>query len=139
MSSSAGELLRERSLRRTGRRLRILDALCASPRPLAARELRAELGEGTVDLATVYRTLERFVSVSLVNRVRLDDGIARYEIAGKSHRHHMVCNQCGAIEALSDCRIAPLEESLMREHGFLVASHSLEFFGTCQGCAPKRP
>ncbi len=139
MSVTAGDLLRDRSLRRTRRRLRIIEVLRDTPRPLTARELRAQLGEDSVDLATVYRTLERFVAASLANRVQLGDGTARYEIADRNHHHHLVCTICGAVESLATCQVGPLEDLALREHGFHVASHSLEFFGTCQGCAPNRP
>ncbi len=139
MTAPAGDLLRQRSLRRTRRRLRIIEALRAARRPLTARELREQLGEESVDLATVYRTLERFVSVSLATRLRLGGGAARYEIADPRHHHHLVCTSCGAVEALATCQVGPLEDLALREHGFRVASHNLEFFGTCQGCSPKRP
>jgi Fe2+ or Zn2+ uptake regulation protein len=135
----AGDLLRERSLRRTRRRLRMIEVLRAARRPLTARELREQLGERNVDLATVYRTLERFVAASLASRVQLGDGTARYEMAGRSHHHHLVCTKCGAVESLATCQVGPLEDLALREHGFRVARHSLEFFGTCQGCNPKRP
>ena len=139
MSLPDGDLLRQRSLRRTQRRLRILEALHGARRPLTARELWTQLGEGNVDLATVYRTLERFVAASLVDQVQLGDGIGRYEIAGRSHHHHLVCTVCGAIDSLATCGIGPIESIAMRERGFRVASHSLELYGTCQECAPKRP
>ena len=137
MISSADNLLRERALRCTRRRLRILEALRAATRPLTARELHGQLGEESIDLATVYRTLERFVESSLAHRLHLGDGAARYEMAERSHHHHLVCTSCGAVEPFEDCRVGPLEDLALREHGFQVASHSLEFFGTCQGCAPK--
>lgn len=139
MSAPTGDLLRERSLRRTHRRLRILDALRAARRPLTAKELRAQLGTESVDLATVYRTLGRFLAASLVREVQLGDGAARFEIAERSHHHHLVCTICGAVEALVSCQVGPLEELALRRHGFRVTRHSLEFFGTCQGCTPKQP
>jgi Fur family transcriptional regulator, ferric uptake regulator len=135
--SSSDDLLRDRALRCTQRRLRILEALRLATRPLTARELHGQLGGESIDLATVYRTLERFVEASLAHRLRLGDSAARYEIVEPNHHHHLVCTSCGAVEALADCRVGPLEDLALREHGFHVVRHSLEFFGTCHECTPN--
>ena len=135
----ARALLDRHGLRATRGRLRILDVLRAGSAPLSAGEVHESVGTGILDLATIYRTLERFAATDLVRPVQLGDGIRRYEIADGDHHHHLVCTSCGAVENLASCQVAAIEELALREHGFHVASHALEFFGTCRGCALKSP
>src|SRR5512143_1283496 len=134
----SGALLSRHRLRPTAIRLRILDVLDASRSPLSAAEVHARLGEGGPDLATVYRNLDRFAGASIVRPVRFADGTRRYEIARGGHHHHLVCTLCGEIEDLAPCGVELLEEAAIRQHGFHVASHSLEFYGTCRSCAQNR-
>ena len=135
----ARELLDRHGLRATRGRLRILDVLRSGSVPLSAGEVHESVGARILDLATIYRTLERFAAADLVRPVQLGDGIRRYEIADGDHHHHLVCTSCGAVEKLSNCQVASIEDLALREHGFRVASHTLELFGTCRGCALKSP
>jgi Fur family ferric uptake transcriptional regulator len=128
-------LLSRHRLRPTAGRLGILDLLASSGSPLSAAEVHEGLGDGRPDLATVYRNLERFAAASIVRPVRFEDGARRYEIAGGDHHHHLVCTTCGEIEDLASCRIEPFAEAALHRHGFQVASHSLEFYGTCRKCS----
>ena len=128
-------LLRRHRLRPTAGRLRILDLLAEAAAPLSAAEVHDRLGEERPDLATVYRNLDRFAEARIVRPVRFEDGARRYEIAGGDHHHHLVCTSCGEVTDLASCRIEPFAEAAFRRHGFLVASHSLEFYGMCRKCA----
>src|SRR3954447_12762737 len=65
----------------------------------------------TVGLASVYRTVDGLVEQGLLQRVDLGDGIARYEPVrdGHDHHHHIVCEECGKVDAFHD---APLERAI---------------------------
>jgi Fur family ferric uptake transcriptional regulator len=128
-------LLNRHKLRPTAGRLRILNLLVASGSPLSAAEVHDKLGEERPDLATVYRSLDRFTAEAIVRPVRFEDGARRYEIAHGDHHHHLVCTSCGEIEDLASCRIEPFAQAAFDRHGFRVASHSLEFYGTCRKCS----
>ena len=132
---NAGEMLKRRGMRVTTRRVRLLESIQGIDRPASAAEIRERLGGGSPDLATIYRTLERFVSSGLAQAVDFGDGVRRFESAGRSHHHHLVCTSCGNIGSLAACSIEALEEEAMKMHGFQVARHSLEFFGVCSACA----
>ena len=54
-------------------------------------------------------------------------------LEGSGHHHHLVCDNCGAIEDI------PLSEALLlnqvkKQTDFQVNSHMLEFFGLCPTC-----
>ena len=128
-------LLTRHRVRPTAIRLQMLDVLATSPAPLSAADVHSRLGEGRPDLATVYRNLDRFADEAIVRPVRFHDGTRRYEIAQGDHHHHLVCTMCGEVEDLAPCRIEAFTEAAIQRLGFRVASHSLEFYGTCRICA----
>lgn len=132
------ELLRGNDIRPTPRRVALLDALITAARPIAADELHARVKK--VDLVTVYRTLESFVTADLVREVRFKDDVVRYELAERAqHHHHLVCTRCNRVDELPDCNLHALEASVLkRSKNFIsVDEHALEFFGTCVTCAKR--
>ena len=134
----AREILNSHALRATDGRVRILEVLREAERPLRVAELHDRLDPDRPDLVTVYRTLERFVGTGIANPVLLNDGVRRYELADPNHHHHLTCTECGRIEPLPFCEVAPLEKLALQRHGFRVTGHMLELYGTCQECEPNR-
>lgn len=82
---------------------------------------------------TVYRIIEHFYKEGIVNRLDLQEGKFRYELA-KSDHHHLICDNCGKIDAVSDTVIPEMEKEIQKKQNFLVKRHSLEFFGLCDNC-----
>ncbi len=82
---------------------------------------------------TVYRIIEYFYKEGIVNRLDLQEGKFRYELAKNDH-HHLICDNCGKIDAVSDTVIPEMEKEIQKKQNFLVKSHSLEFFGLCKNC-----
>ncbi len=99
------------------------------------RERSAEIG-----LATIYRTLNLFLRLNILNKVDFDDGRNRYELVPRQrYRHyHLICLACGqVIEANGDI-LGQLEEMIDRENGFLVLDHAVKFYGYCQRCRDSK-
>ena len=86
-------LLKEKGFRVTKPRLEIIKVL--SNYPLSAEEIHDALDKKNirVDLASVYRSLELFVKMSVVYSIELGEGKKRYELVNKNyHHHHLICN-----------------------------------------------
>lgn len=108
-----------------------------SPVPASAHEVMEVLKQKNVrtDLATIYRTLDLFGELGLVEKIQFGDKTARYELtAGQTHHHHhLICDNCGKVEDI------PLDEKVLtgqieEKSKFKVDRHSLEFFGMCVKC-----
>ena len=128
--------LRERGVRVTGARRIVYRILLEAPAPLSASEVDQALSgsERSIDLVTVYRTLETLEKCGLVTRIdRLAQGW-RYAPRAKDHSHQITCSRCGASSPLEHCDLERLEKSLERVTGFADIHHSLQFYGTCPGC-----
>jgi Fur family ferric uptake transcriptional regulator len=65
------------------------------------------------------------------------DGIARYEpaIAGRDHHHHLVCRDCGKVEAFSDSRLERAIDSVAGGLGYSVEEHEVVLVGACADCS----
>jgi Fur family ferric uptake transcriptional regulator len=86
-----------------------------------------------VNTVTIYRILDIFLSKGIIKRIELGEGKYRYELAG-SHHHHLICTNCGNISDVEGEYLKDMEDKIRSKKGFLVKSHSLEFFGLCRNC-----
>ena len=98
----------------------------------AARRRRLEVGR-----ATVFRALDLFTELSLVERLDLPDGGHAYVACDPDHHHHVVCSSCGRSVDAADSGIAEVVAKIAERTGFAIASHRLELFGLCPGCAAR--
>lgn len=129
------QTLQDAQLKVTHARQVVLDYFISQKHPVAADEIVLYLQKKkcNTDKATVYRILEAFHAKGIINRMEFGEGKFRYEIAGSDH-HHLICERCGKIEDISDCRIDTLEKEVKKRKGFIVKRHSLEFYGVCSQC-----
>jgi len=129
-------IMREQGFRVTPQRQIILDAVCEGQGHTTAEEIysRVRAKMPTINQATVYRTLEFFCNLGLVFSADVGIGQKVYEIAGKTPHHHLVCQQCGAVEELSHSMVQPLFERVEQTAGFHVHTDHLVLFGLCRHC-----
>jgi Fur family transcriptional regulator, ferric uptake regulator len=90
-----------------------------------------------VGIASVYRALETLADLRLVKRVDAGDGIARYEalLPDGDHHHHLVCRDCGKVEAFSDARLERAIDKIAGGLGYSVDEHEVVLTGACADCA----
>lgn len=96
--------------------------------------LQKKLG---IDRVTGFRILNSFTEKGLLRKVDFGDGKGRYELATEEDHHHLICENCGKIEAIPDTVIPEMEKKIEKTHNFLIKRHSLEFFGLCSDCQKK--
>ncbi|HEX6680526.1 MAG TPA: Fur family transcriptional regulator [Gaiellaceae bacterium] len=94
-----------------------------------------EEGRG-VGIASVYRILDLLADQGFVQRVEIGDAITRFEPAhaGGDHHHHLVCNNCGKVEAFEDERLEQALRQVERKTGYTTAGHDVLLRGACQDC-----
>jgi Fur family ferric uptake transcriptional regulator len=130
------EILKREGMKSTRHRNAILLLLEQSKQPMTAEELFISLREKTasINLSTVYRTLDIFVSKNLVIKSTMDDGKARYELYQHEHKHHLFCVGCHKVISIEDCPMGELQEILKKKIDFDVTGHKLEIYGYCHNC-----
>lgn len=112
----------------------VFDALTTHEN-LTMSELVTEVS-GACDRASVYRTIELFESLNIVQRVAIG---WKYKLELSSifrdHHHHAVCTICNGVLEFDETReietaLAQLAQSLE----FDITEHSLELQGRCKKC-----
>ena len=90
-----------------------------------------------VGRATVFRALDLFTELNLVERLDLPDGGHAYVACDSDHHHHVVCSACGRSVDAADSGIAEVVAKIAERTGYAIASHRLELFGLCPECARR--
>ncbi|WP_052315235.1 Fur family transcriptional regulator [Desulfosporosinus youngiae] len=131
------ELLKREGIKNTKHRTAILEILEESDSPKTAEQIFMSLKDKTssIDMSTVYRTLDTFASKNLVIKSnRVDDGKALYEFNHHEHKHHLLCVGCHKLILIEDCPIGELQQMLKRKIDFDITGHKLEIYGYCHDC-----
>lgn len=92
-----------------------------------------------IGLATVYRTLDLFAELGILQKMDFGDGRSRYEFSTEEqhHHHHLICLQCHKVEEFDDDLLESLEAMIGRKSSFRIIDHDLKFFGFCAECQAK--
>jgi Fur family transcriptional regulator, ferric uptake regulator len=130
--------LRAAGHRSGGARAAVVELLGRESCCLTVQQITDRLREDgrPVGVASVYRALDLLVELRLAQRLDLGEGTARFEAldASGDHHHHVVCDDCGRVEAFSD---QDLEVALTRVAdgvGFAVLGHDVVLRGACADC-----
>jgi Fur family ferric uptake transcriptional regulator len=139
-TSSTLDALGRQGRRRSAARRAVIELLGRQSCCLTAQEifdgLRAEGRQ--VGIASVYRTLEQLARDGYVQRVDVGAGTARFEPhhSGGEHHHHLVCADCGRVEAFADDALERALHKVEDETGYAVA-HDVVLRGVCDDCADE--
>jgi Fe2+ or Zn2+ uptake regulation protein len=127
--------LSERGMRRTAARQTILEVLFSTSDHLTAEELaeRVQRRFPSVDVSTVYRTLDVLEGLEIVDHVHLAHGPAVYHLAEDDHQH-LVCEQCGRVEELPAERLRTFARMLRDDFGFEINRRHFAIAGVCSAC-----
>jgi Fur family ferric uptake transcriptional regulator len=130
--------LRAAGYRSGGARRTVVEYLDHQDCCLSAQEThdRIRAAGVKVGIASVYRVLDLLAAQGLLTRVDLGDGVARYEASRPSghHHHHLVCGDCGKVEAFEDAGLER-ELSLVAERlGYAMDAHDVVLRGACEEC-----
>ena len=90
-----------------------------------------------VGIASIYRVLELLTEKGLLQRVDFGAGVARFEPAHSSgeHHHHLVCSNCGRVEAFEDEELERALHKVEKRTGYSVAGHDVVLRGAGGSCA----
>ena len=133
------ERLRSRGHRLTPQRELVLAAVetlgHATPDEVYA-EVRTH--SDSINLSTVYRTLELLDELGLIRHAHLSDRAPTYHSA-RGHEHaHLVCRECHRVISIDRAEIKQALEPVAAKHGFAPDYGHLSVFGTCAECAQER-
>lgn len=117
--------LKKQKRRATPVRLKMFKMIQSSCSPIEADKLVKRI---SVNKTTIYRDLDLFSTIGIIEEADFGDGIKRYELKDLEHHHHLVCLKCKKVQDVS------INENFDIPPTFRVLRHDLEFFGYCQNC-----
>ena len=133
--------LRTRGHRDGGARRAVIALLGGQDCCLTAQEMFDEVrGRGRrVGIASVYRALEQLSRDGFIQRIDVGSGTTRFEPihADGEHHHHLVCGDCGKVEAFADDELEAALRKVEEQTGYSVAGHDVVLRGVCDSCAPS--
>jgi Fur family ferric uptake transcriptional regulator len=88
----------------------------------------------TVGLVTVYRTLDLLGQLGFVRRIHSEDGCHGFAAVDRGHRHHLICQRCGATVVFEGCDLSGFLARLALQTGYQIEEHLLELVGVCAKC-----
>jgi Fur family transcriptional regulator, zinc uptake regulator len=133
----AEEVCRERSLRLTGLRRRVLELVWGSHKPAGAYEILDSLNREGRKAAppTVYRALEFLIEADLVHRLDSLNAFVGCSDPSSSHTgQFLICRQCRSVAELDDPEIDALVGEKAAVLGFTAVRQMVEIQGICRDC-----
>jgi len=125
--------LRECGLQVTYQRLAIYQALYFTREHPSAEAIYQQVKKRfpMISLGTVYKTLEKFYEVGLIQKVSPITEVARYDAITGPH-HHMVCLECQSIQDASLAQEPAIAVS--EQDGFRILRQQVVLQGYCPAC-----
>jgi Fe2+ or Zn2+ uptake regulation protein len=125
--------------RLTGPRRAVADLIAEHDGHFTALELeeaarRRRLG---ISRATLFRALDLFTDLNLVERVDLPSGEHAYVPCAQAHHHHVICSRCGRTTDVDDSGVIEAVAEIARRSGYRIETHRLELFGLCTHCQTR--
>jgi Fur family ferric uptake transcriptional regulator len=127
--------LRAKGYRLTPQRQLVLEAVAAlghgTPEAIYGEVRRTA---NTVNMSTVYRTLELLEELGLVSHTHLGHGAPAYHLADDADHVHLVCRVCGTVTEMPPTVLQDTVDRLALYKGFHVDVRHFAIFGVCAGC-----
>lgn len=129
------ELLSDGGGRRTAARQAIVEAILAAGSHVTADEIarRVQRRFPSVNISTVYRTLDSLEELGVIDHVHLGHGRAVYHLTDEEHEH-LVCESCESVIELPAAKLQPFIKSIERDHGFEIDRRHFAIVGVCESC-----
>jgi len=127
------ELLRQKGLRKTSLRIKMLSCFRESKRALSYADLEQKFGSST-DKSTLYRNLAVFEENGIIHRIKDQSRSAKFAfgpLIHPGHRHaHFICDQCNSTYCIEWSTVPENELPA----GFKAESVEATVTGICGDC-----
>lgn len=129
--------LRERGFRLTPQREIVLSVMHKIDGFATAEQIyeRVQMITSSIDISTIYRTLDLFQDFRVVAWVDLGDGHRRYKLSDLDGPHlHLICRSCGKVMGLNLEQAQCIVICLKEYSDFEADLNNLSIPGLCREC-----
>ena len=131
------DALGEAGYRLTGPRRVVAELVSERSGHFTANDLIAEAQERELGIgrATIFRALDLFTELQLLERIDLPTGDHAYvPCLPGYHHHHVICQTCARVTEVPDLGLGEAIRRMESETGWAVEKHRLELSGRCPDC-----
>ena len=127
-------------LRVTNQRALVLEIIRRGGGHLDADEVyrQARGKQPHLSMSTVYRTLQMFKKLGLVEEVHFDEAHHHYEIKPLAEHHHLVCLGCGRIVEFQYPLARLIKRNITEAKDFDITGSEVRMTGYCSTCRENR-
>lgn len=141
-NESVGDIVgavRAAGKRVTNAKRTVAHVLAASSKHLTADQiaLAAQREQPDVSQSTIYRILDEFEQLHVVEHAHLGHSATVYHLARAAHGH-LVCANCGVTIEAPAAHFDALSRELLRDFDFLLDRHHVAISGLCGACHALR-
>jgi Fur family ferric uptake transcriptional regulator len=130
-------VLKKNNLKATKQRELILDYIYNFGNHFTPEELHHEITKEKTEkigIATIYRTLSLLEKEQMITSISFGANGKKFEVGGKKHHDHMICDKCGVIIEFFDEEIEKLQEKVALSYNFKTLNHIMQIHGICKEC-----
>jgi Fe2+ or Zn2+ uptake regulation protein len=91
----------------------------------------------SISLSTVYRSLQLFKELGLIEEHQFDGMRRYYEAMPRTKHQHLVCLGCGRVFEFKCPSAKRLKSRISREEGFKVTDAEVRLVGYCPDCQQR--
>ena len=99
---------------------------------------RARKKDPHLSLSTVYRTMQAFKKIGLVDELHLSDTHHHYEVKPSTEHHHLVCLGCGRVIEFHYPLSRHIKRSVPEAKDFTISETEFNIKGYCSQCRQKK-
>ena len=137
--TSPRQVLNSSSQRVTVQRTLLLELLRRSDRHLDADELyrRARRKHSRISLSTVYRNLQLFKKLGLIEEHHFAEEHHHYEVKPTTEHQHLLCLNCGKIVEFACPLSQKFKKDVGRQYDFDISGVEVRMTGLCSSCRKR--
>ena len=131
--------MQEKGLRITPQRIAILRILSIGGGHPSVENIYEQVRENfpTTSVATVYKNVSMLKELGEVLELSFGTESSRYDGKKPDPHPHLICTVCKKIIDPDLDSLKYVSTELVKETGFRIMSHRLDFFGICPECQTK--
>ena len=92
----------------------------------------------SMSLATVYKTMEIFAQIGIIQILQIGNDSHRYDVDVTSHAH-IRCTRCNRVDDLPGINVRDVDQEVAAMSHYQIIGQQLYFFGVCSECLKKIP
>ena len=127
--------------KRSRQRERILNILRDTDTHPTASWVYDELKKdfNNLSMGTVYRNINILIDQNKIQKLESGSSFDRFDANTDVH-YHFICRECGSIHDLPLEIFEDLDQTVMKQTGYKIERHRLDFYGICPDCSrDKQP